>query len=330
MNTIIGIDIGYGYTKAVSAGRSVTQPSLIGPAVTVKYHSDLISNGHGLRLDFPGQAWFLGELARLQSPFTISPRARERDPELLRVLLCGACYELGVLGGAVRIVTGLPVSWYADRAALVQAIAGRYAFAVNGQPVTLDLADVLVIPQPFGALFRVLLNPAGVLVDEERLARERVAVLDIGTHTTDYAFADQLRYIEPKSGSTPVAMARVYELVRRAIAEEHNLDLNLPEVEEAVRRGYVTLYGQRYPLGDLATSALDAVAQEILGEARTLWGDGRDLAAVLVTGGGGLTLLERIKAVYPHARLVPNPQAANAEGFYRYALRKFGEVGVLV
>ena len=68
------------------------------------------------------------------------------------------------------------------------------------------------------------------------------------------------------------------------------------------------------------------MAQEILGEAVTLWGDGRDLLAVLVTGGGGPALLERIRTVYPHARLAPNPQTANAEGFYRYALRKFGEV----
>jgi hypothetical protein len=88
----------------------------------------------------------------------------------------------------------------------------------------------------------------------------------------------------------------------------------------------VTIYGRREPVADLVAGALAGVAQEILGEAVTLWGDGRDLLALLVTGGGGPALLERVRTIYPHARLVANPQTANAEGFYRYALRKFGEM----
>jgi hypothetical protein len=71
---------------------------------------------------------------------------------------------------------------------------------------------VLVVPQPFGSLFRALLSPTGVLADPDGLAGGRVAVLDIGMHTTDYALADALRYVERRSGSIPVAMARVYEL----------------------------------------------------------------------------------------------------------------------
>ncbi len=330
MDTIVGIDVGYGYTKAVSNQRQATMRSVIGPALQIKYHNDLISNGQGLEVQLGDKVWFLGELARLQSPFTISPRARERDAEVVRPLLLGALYQLGLSGGGVRLVTGLPVSWYPDRAALVQSLLGPHNPVINGNACRFEIVDVLVVPQPFGSFFRVLLSTQGVLEDREELSRERVALLDIGTHTTDYALADGLRYVEPKSGSIPVAMARVYELVRRDINDGHRLEMSLQDVEDAVQRGSIRLYGQRHPIDDLVQRALDAVGQEILGEALTLWGDGREFAAILVTGGGGVAFLDRIQAVYPHARLVPDAQLANAEGFYRYALRKFTAVGAMV
>ncbi len=325
MNSVIGLDIGYGYTKAVSNTGIATLPSVIGPAVTIKYHDDLAGNGRGLTLEADGTAWFVGQQARLQSPFTISPRARERDPEVVRLLALAALCQVNANGNTVRMVTGLPVEWYADREKLARTLTGFHNFTSNGQPQVINIAGVLVVPQPFGSLFRALLSPMGVLTDSDGLAAGRVAVLDIGMHTTDYALADALRYVEPRSGSIPVAMARVYELVRRGVTERHSLMLSLQDAEDAARTGFVTVYGRREPVADLVASALEGVAQEVLGEAVTLWGDGRDLLAVLVTGGGGPALLERIRAVYPHARLAPNPQTANAEGFYRYALRKFGE-----
>jgi plasmid segregation protein ParM len=323
MTTKIGLDIGYGHTKAANGSGCVTFPSLAGPAVAVKYHNDLAEDGAGLEIHVDNARWFVGEQAALQSPFTLSPRTRERDPELLRLLAFAALHRLGALAGSVDLVTGLPIAWYPDREALADALAGAHDVVVNGRPARVEIAQVLVVPQPFGSLFRVLLNPAGVMIDEDRLRWERVAIIDIGMHTTDYAFIDKLRYVEPRSGSIPVAMARVYELVQRAVMERHGLDLDLQDAEAAVRTGHVTVYGRRHAIQDAADEALAMVAQEVTGEAATLWGRAKDAAAVLVTGGGGGALLQRIQLKYPHARLICEPQTANAQGFYRYALRKF-------
>jgi plasmid segregation protein ParM len=109
MNSVIGLDIGYGYTKAVGSNGIATLPSVIGPAVTIKYHDDLADNGRGLTLEAGGKAWFVGQQARLQSPFTICPRARERDPEVVRLLALAALHQVHATGDTVRMVTGLPV-----------------------------------------------------------------------------------------------------------------------------------------------------------------------------------------------------------------------------
>jgi plasmid segregation protein ParM len=322
--TVAALDIGYGHTKAVYGARHLTFPSLVGPAVRVKFRNDLVGDGQGLTVTLNGQARFVGEYAARQSPFTISPRARDRDPELLQVLTLGACYRLGLSGRRLQLVTGLPVRWYTDREQLAETLIGTYHFTADGQPQHLEIVRVKVVPQPFGSLFRVLLSPQGVFLDEDRLANARVAVLDIGTHTTDYAYADQLRYVEPKSGSIPVAMARVYELLQRALEERYSAELDLPAVEEVARAGAITRFGERLDIGPLYKEGLTAVSGEILAQATTLWGAGQELAAVLLTGGGAIPFAEHVRQVFPHVRLVPQPQLSNALGFYRYGLRQFG------
>ena len=321
---IIGLDIGYGYTKATDGTTRVTLPSLVGPAVTVKYESDLVDRDGGATITLDGTTWFTGALARLQSPFTVSPRARERDPALLRLLTLAALHPLDRGTGPIRMITGLPVAWYADRERLAEALTGLQPARIDGEFVVPEIAEVQVIPQPFGSFFRTLLNPAGVMTDADALSWERVAVIDVGTHTTDYTLVDNLRYVEPRSTSIPVAMARVYELLQRDLAARFDLELDLHGVEAAVRAGAVRVYGSQRSIADRVNEMQGTVAQEILGEAATLWGRGRDLDAVLVTGGGGPVFADAIRRVYPHAQLVEDPQMANAEGFYRYARRKFG------
>lgn len=323
---IVGLDIGYGFTKVVTDRMRYTFPSLVGPAITIKYHNDLISNGHGLEVGFDEQRWFIGDLARLQSPFTLSPLARERDAQIIRALLLAALYRVEVASEAqhVHLVTGLPVSWYGDRESLVQMMRGPHLHTLNGEPRTLNVADVLVVPQPFGSFFRMLLTGQGRLPQESvPMTRQRIGVIDIGTHTTDYALADALRYVEPKSGSIQVAMAKAIELAQRAISEAVR-EVDFQETAEALRTGEVLVRGQPVDVSALVEQATEHVGRQIVGEALTLWGGGDDLANVIVTGGGAEVFIDAIRAVYTHAHVMPDAQIANADGFYRYGLRKFG------
>jgi hypothetical protein len=87
----------------------------------------------------------------------------------------------------------------------------------------------------------------------------------------------------------------------------------------------VSVYGQEQDISDLAQPALKAVSEEVLGKAMTLWGDGRDLRRVLVTGGGAYALGKYVKARYPHAVVTQQPALCNARGFWLYGLRKWGQ-----
>jgi plasmid segregation protein ParM len=327
---IIGNDIGYGYDKLLArivgqdAVRKTTLPSLIGPAIDIRYHSDLIGHGLPTAIRTNGKAWYYGDDARMQSPFTLSPRARSRDPETMRILMLAAMTRAGVTDGTVRMVTGLPVEWYSDRHDLTQALRGIHNYHIDDTPHRIEVANLLVVPQPFGSFVTVITDPDGVLVDQNNLAREKVGVIDVGMHTTDLALFDEMRYREPLSGSLSIAMARTYELIQRYVEQNTGYQITLQEAEEAAQTGKIQDRGEKRGVIDLVMQAKDQVAKKIVGYAATLWdSEERTIAAVLVTGGGAETVFPAIEQAFPQAILLPDAQMANADGFYRYALRKF-------
>ena len=435
---IVGIDIGYGYTKAVGRDRQVVFPSVVGKAERVRYESDLRRLGENggdaeIALITEEGDHFIGELALLQSrvQWTLLDRSRVEDPSA-RLLFLAALSEMaeeaptpptadgralprapqgrrtgegeegarplagapsspspvaddlgrrtgegwgggsspspvgytgegwgggsspspvgytgeGRGGGSspspvgytgegwggglsFRVVTGLPVNWYADRDKVVEHLSGKHVVrrANGGQAVhrfTVD--EVLVVPQPFGSLFDAILGPEGQIVDED-LAQGRLGVIDVGTYTTDYVLVDRLRYIERGSGTLSTAMSKAYQLIGRSILDTYGLELRMHQVDRAVREGQVTLFGEARSVDWLADPVLDALAQEVLAEAGTLWGDGRDLKAILVTGGGAMALGERIRRRYAHARVLPDAALANVNGFFKYGQRKCRERG---
>ncbi|MBN1579329.1 MAG: ParM/StbA family protein [Anaerolineae bacterium] len=332
---IVGVDIGYGYTKAACGANQVVFPSVVGKSERVRYESDLNragANQHDGQIAVITEQGdrFVGELALLQSRvhWTLLDRSRVQDPSA-RLLFLSALSELvGPTSehGAFRVVTGLPTQWYADRDKVVEQLSGDHVLRrVNGRQVVqrFSIDELLVVPQPFGSLFCTILDADGRIVDE-KLARGRLGIIDVGTFTTDYVLVDALRYIEKGSGSIATAMSRAYQLIGRSILDAFGLDLRLHEVDEIVRRGYVTVFGEQRDIEWLAHPVLDAIAEEVLAEAGTLWGDGRDLDAVLVTGGGAIALGDRIGRCYPHARTLDDAAMANVRGFERYGRRKWG------
>lgn len=331
---IVGVDIGYGYTKAVGEATQVVFPSVVGKAERIRYENDLhgqLGSGDesGIALITEEGDRFVGELALLQSrvQWTLLDRSRVEDPSA-RLLFLAALSELaGADKGTshFRVVTGLPVKWYADRAKVVEQWQGKHIVQrVNGHSLVqrFSVDDVLVVPQPFGSLFNTILGAEGQIVDES-LARGRLGVIDVGTYTTDYVLVDGLRYIERGSESISTGMSKGYQLVGRSLLDTFGLDLRMHEVDRAVRQGKVMIFGEERSIDWLADPVFDVLAQEILAQAGTLWGDGRDLRAILVTGGGAIALGERICERYAHARILDDAPMANVHGFLKYALRKW-------
>lgn len=132
--TIIGLDIGYGDTKAMAdSGQRACFPSLVAPAEFIRFQADVGAhvpvNGLTLRDTEEGDL-FVGELALRQGrPGAVrSPRDRDRlaDPILTHLAHAALVSVLPHVEYArAQIVTGLPVDYYRDADVLATCSKAR-------------------------------------------------------------------------------------------------------------------------------------------------------------------------------------------------------------
>jgi hypothetical protein len=69
--------------------------------------------------------------------------------------------------------------------------------------------------------------------------------------------------------------------------------------------------------------ALGTTAAAVASFVERHWGNGRQFAHLLLTGGGAEALRETLLRHYPQGVILPNPVTANALGLARYAARVF-------
>src|SRR5688572_2733567 len=124
---IIGLDVGYGDTKAAcDNGRSVCFPSLVAPAEFIRFQADVTTQAqwNGLTLHDTEQGdLFIGEVAARQGrPGAVrSPRDRDRVADAIMTHLTDAAFASllpGVEYTRAKIITGLPMDYYGDAEAL--------------------------------------------------------------------------------------------------------------------------------------------------------------------------------------------------------------------
>jgi len=330
---IIGLDIGYGNCKAVSQnGKSVCFESKVAPAEFIRFQADVgaTTQTNGLTLfDTSEGTLFVGELATKQgrTGAVRSPRDRNRVTDPITTHLADAAFAMllspHVDHARVQVVTGLPVSYYKDAHQLSQHLLGTHHILLDGRGLTVEVEDVLVVPQPFGALLAVILDEHGMLHEGALdMVEGRVGVCDIGMHTTDMILVEGLEYIEARSGSMEVGVSTAIDMIRKVLLDEHRVSYEPHEIEVALRKGWLTIDGHKHKLNGLASGHLDPIAKSIESETRTLWNIST-LTRIIFTGGGALALQPWLADRFNQAVYAPNAAMANAEGFLRYGLRQW-------
>ena len=309
----IGIDIGYGHVKVVSDGVRRKMPALVG-----NYIEKLdIGFGRDMGLETAvvgGEKYLVGESAK-HSPNQYT----SRDPNWINSPAYRAL-NVNVMSrfiGTViaTITTGLPVGYYRRDKAKVATILTEVVDSLNLS------AKVNVLPQPAGAFFAELLDEHGH-INKENLASEKVGVLDIGYYTSDFLTFDRLQISQDKLASTPNGISKALETIKRDLEEKFQLeDTPLTVVEEATRTRVIRTFGKVQDISGIVDKRLKELADEILMQAKTLWGTGIHLDRVLLAGGGAAMLSEYLTRYSVHSTVVRNPDFAIAEGFYRFSKR---------
>ena len=341
---ILGLDPGFGGFKLAEVTDSGLQTAYL-PAVVGIGDTDigLLSlgglgrrrNGHTPHaVSWNGARYLVGpHVARYARPLQRLDFQRLADGPELRALTYGVLAQgLGPGEHGASLIIGLPVEVMADRELatatlkdLRKWLVGRHDFVVDDVRCQVTVHQVRALAQPVGAFFAWGLDDAGRWRRSPDDLKAPVGVCDIGFNTLDLFAVEGGQVIARYTGGETLGMRRAAETLADLARRAYGVTLALPQADALLREKSPKVYvaGQATSVRPLVQQALDATAASALAYIERHWGDGRQFAHLLFTGGGSQALRKSLLRAYPHGVILPDPLTANAAGLARYARRVF-------
>lgn len=303
---VVAVDLGFGWTKALTESRAFVEPSVVGPAEAM--FDGLGGTPQGVRLWDDDQEYFIGQLAIQQCrfPWHNLNDNKPGDPNTMKLLKAAVAAVSPMDAGTITIpclVTGLPVSlFFEQKGDLEERVCALQDAPVMVQvggrrvDIKVSIRATKIVPQPLGSLLDLILDSRGQIVRRD-IAKGRVLVVDVGFHTVDLLAVEGLNIISRLSKSTNFGLASAYE----AVAQK----LNKPvwQVDQLMLREPPEEFGR----------VLQHLAENI---SRTVESLNEHFDLYVLTGGGGARLAPWLLPLTN--RLIPDdPQLANVRGYLK-------------
>lgn len=306
--SVVGIDLGFGWTKAVYNGHFFLCPSVVGEAV--KLFESPSGTENNIQLWFNDQHYFIGELAIRQATMKYFSMAANRARSDVSTILAATALA-ALQTSSTNIVTGLPVDYFFqykdDLHKQLQQLPKRVRIQIANKSYhcLLDVQQIKIVPQPLGSALSLILDTHGNTVDH-RLAAKNLLVVDVGFHTLDILALSGLEIMRPFSFTRSLGMAVAYKGISQDLG-----GLPLYEVDRLFLNNQ--LQGHK--------AALQALARQITEE---IVGLNHQFDYYLITGGGGQKLYDWL--LPGHNRiLVPNAQTANVVGYQKLGVQTLSQ-----
>ncbi len=331
---ILGIDIGFGFTKATGGGQDLVFKSVLGESTDIQFREEMLAapdhDDEHLQVEVDGKSYFVGELAERQSNVRFFTLDQEQFiGKFAKVLALSAAARMVKGFVPINLVTGLPIGSYRKhKDELAKLLVGEHKVTLvdadgRRDEKSVSINKVRVIPQPFGSLFNLMLNDLGEMGDK-RLVREKIGLIDVGFRTSDYTISDKMRYSERGSRTTDSGIARAFNVISTKLRENSGVNVELYRLYEAIDRGSIKIRGKVYDLKSLTDQVFGQLATTVANEVDRLWVDDWDIDAMVITGGGGAVLAKYLQPLLNGEVMALSPgedmRMYNVRGY-----RKFGQ-----
>lgn len=329
---VLGVDIGFGFTKATNGRKVVVFKSVFGEATDIQFREEFLDQSHQeqyLHVELDNQPFFVGELAERQSnvrSFTLDQNQLIAD--FAKTLALTALGQLVERNRPVRLVTGLPIGYFRrHKDELSTLLQGSHAATLvdeegKREETVIKVNQVRVIPQPFGSLFNLVLNDFGE-VSNRKIIHEKIGIIDVGFRTCDYTIADRTRYSERGSGTTDAGISQAFSTIATKLREKSGVSVELYRLYEAVDSGSIKIRGKTFDIKAMTDRVFGQLASSIATEAERLWAHDWDMDAIVLTGGGGAVLAPHLRRLLQGEVLSvesdKDPRLNNVHGYVKYA-----------
>jgi hypothetical protein len=307
----LGIDIGFGFTKAYSGTTDGDGNNLVvsfPTIITAATEPGGFSSHSCVEVD--GDKYCAGVDVKGDDPW-FDPRNSE---------FVGSGPWTAVLVEAIRacsfntykstIVLGIPAQQFDKNRAEehVRALKQKQIYTDNGIKFDFDSTDVRFVPQGFG-IFRAFV--ARNTTDYKSL---KIGVVDIGYYTVDLISMDRGRFINGDSRSYPLGISSLLDNISSAFTRKYGCYIPLHRAMQFIDNRQVEFMDEVYELDtDEIMKAYAAQIASVINsyvEAKHL-----DLG---IAGGGGIYVLRKITKLKKKLSVVNSPENANAIGYWLY------------
>ncbi|MDF2892533.1 MAG: ParM/StbA family protein [Clostridia bacterium] len=284
---IIGVDLGYGYTK--------TSEGIVFPS-KISTHETILGEGNMLILD--NKAYIVGE-------GNVEVDLNRINKELTRVCLLEALSKSSNQND-FQVVAGLPLGLFNSQKDQMKQMLlnNRYVeFEVNKQKRAIGITKAEVFPQCLGAHYSL-----DTIDDTE----DRIYI-DIGGRTVIIAL------LQVFNGKRKVTQhSTIYEgtltLFSKIVSAINSKYETLFEIEDGERilKNGLSIYGEKQEIGfikNIIEEHTDKIMKELLLKYPV------KTAKVTLIGGGAYVLKSLFDKRIPGTSIIPNAQFANALGF---------------
>ncbi len=333
---IVGIDVGFGFTKAYNGKNSVIFKSLIGDAADIQFSSSLgdASATSNLHITLNEKSYFLGSYAELQSTipeFTLDQeKLIENFIKILAITAAGICSEST---GPINVVTGLPVGYLKrDTRRLKEMIRGVHEITFHNQNGKdefrrVQIDKIHVIPQPIGSIFNLIFDEHGKIKDKS-LANSKLGVVDIGFKTTDFSIFDHLQYIERGSSTMDTGISKCFSVIANKLRQESNISIELYRIFKFAESGMIKIKGKEFNISNLKKRVYTHAATAISADLERLWEQDWDIDSIVLSGGGSIPLAEYLIPTI-QGNVIPIQKSIdarfnNVQGYCKFGHYKWG------
>ena len=321
----MGIDSGFYATKAVTAGRTFSFLSVMGKPgdsmIDMNGHANLVVTS----------TFGTHQVGRSAVRFNPGDGRQEfsdwvQTPEYMQILYTALGGLTEATQFSVNLGYGLPIADFARYREILQArLLGRHEFTIEGRRAQVaKIETVRVLPQGWGAVLCLFLDDNGNIADLG-LRNQRVAVLDIGGRTVGYLSVDGLADVPSESRSTRRGAWNVVRGLREFLSVNYSDLAELPDhkLMDAVLAREIYNRDERVDLHPVVDPIVEDIGEEIVRTSRQYWGNtAATFRKVLVIGGGAYLWGDTVKKAFPHTVALPDPEFANARGYFRYVTAK--------
>lgn len=211
------------------------------------------------------------------------------------------------------LVVGLPISQYNNKKdKLIQTIMNynNCNIVYQNKEFKPNIKDVTVFAQGVGAIYNIGLED-GLYIS-----------FDIGSYTINVVMVEikkGIPYIK-KYDTWFDGILKLFMLIREKVLVLCDYELSNKEIEDIFKTGKFILYGEMKDV-----KIFKSILRDYLENIFTKFKPNYPYATtpILLSGGGSILLGQFFIKCFPNSLVLPDPQFANAIGYYKFGLQKY-------